>query len=363
MTALRDHLVRLIRDNGPIGIDRYMAEALGHPEYGYYRNRDPFGARGDFVTAPEVSQMFGELIGLWCAVVWEQAGGPAPLRLVELGPGRGTLMADALRAIRRTHPQMAGALDLHLVETSPALRQRQRQALPDVPAAWHDEVGGVPAGPAIVIANEFFDALPIRQFRRTATGWAERVVEVDGEEDGEGRLRFGFRRIGGDPAVPEAFANAPIGALCEACPGGRSVMAALAARIVSAGGAVLAIDYGHARSHPGDTLQAVQDHRPVGVLDTPGEADITAHVDFEVLADAARSAGAVAYEPVPQGDWLRRLGIGVRAERLKRTAGEAQAAGIDSAVARLIEPDGMGTLFKVLAATAPGMPVPPGFET
>jgi NADH dehydrogenase [ubiquinone] 1 alpha subcomplex assembly factor 7 len=359
VTALRDHLAARIRAEGPITVADFMAEALGHPEHGYYRQGDPFGTDGDFITAPEVSQMFGELVGLWGAVVWKMAGEPTPLRLVELGPGRGTLMADMLRAMA-SQPGLGAALDIHLVETSPPLRSRQQAALGGRPARWHDTLTTVPGGPALIVANEFFDALPVRQLVRNADGWDERMVALDGE----GTLVFTTRPCPAPPmAPPRALAAAPPGAIWELAEAGAGVAAALSARLARDGGAALIVDYGTARSHPGDTLQAVRGPPPGPPRQTPGQADVTAHVDFEALMRSALDAGARPHGPVTQGAWLRALGIEARAAQLKRAADPAQAADIDSALDRLIGPEGMGTLFKVLALTGPGLTAPPGFES
>jgi NADH dehydrogenase [ubiquinone] 1 alpha subcomplex assembly factor 7 len=346
-----------IRRFGPITVAEYMALALAHPEHGYYRTRDPLGAAGDFITAPEISQMFGELIGLWCAVEWQRAGAPAPVRLVELGPGRGTLMADALRAAR-TVPAFRDALRVHLVETSPALRQCQRRLLDGIEIAWHENFDGVPAGPLLLIANEFFDALPIRQYVRQGGRWHERLVGLDGD-----RLRF---LAAGDPApegigFPNAVRDAPDGAIIERCPAALALAAAIGGRIAREGIAALIVDYGPERTAAGDSLQAVRGHCFHDVLADPGEADLTAHVDFESLAAVARDAGAAAFGPIAQGTLLQRLGIATRAERLA-AARPAQAAAIAESCRRLIGADGMGTLFKALALLPPGRDAPAGFE-
>ncbi len=349
---LSHHLRALIGRQGPISVARFMELALGHPELGYYRRRDPLGLKGDFVTAPEVSQMFGELIGAWCAVVWSQMGRPDPLRLVELGPGRGTLMADALRVIRQTAPAFHQALRLHLVETSPVLKEKQAALLTDAAPSWHDTFGDVPMGPLLLIANEFFDALPVAQFERQADGWHERLVGEDGD---------GFRFVLSETTVPAPLDDGPAASVFETCDSGRRLAREIGGRLASAGGAALVIDYGHARPAFGDTLQAVRGHRYRPVLESPGEADLTAHVDFAALAAAARDAGAAAYGPIPQGEFLTRLGIGQRAERLSQGAGLAQAAEIVKACRRLIDRQEMGTLFKALAMTGPGQPAPPAF--
>jgi len=347
-SALLPLLIARIRAEGPMTLADYMAACLGDPVHGYYRRADPLGRAGDFVTAPEVSQMFGELIGAWTASVWEGMGQPRPVHLVELGPGRGTLMADALRVIARTAPGFRAALDLHLVETSPALRRRQQAVLPD--AAWHAAWSEVPAGPTILIANEFFDALPIRQLRRSAAGWQERHVAVEQE-----RLAY-LDLPAADPALPDA----PPGTTLEINPEGRRLAGAIAARLVADGGAALVIDYG-ARHGQGDSVQAVKAHRFHDPLADPGEADLTAHVDFGALADAAREAGAAVHGPVDQGLLLTRLGITVRAATLSRKADAAGAQRIAGELRRLIHPGEMGTLFKAMAITAPALPTPPGF--
>ena len=355
--TLEQELRATIAENGPMSVERYMALALGHPVWGYYRTRDPLGASGDFTTAPEISQMFGELVGLWAADVWHGLGRPDPVRLIELGPGRGTLMADALRAARAL-PPFRSAIDVHFVETSPVLRAVQERLLAGqgVAATWHDTIAGPPGGPAIVIANEFFDALPIRQYVRTRRGWCERLVGT-GQAGG---LRFGLA------AEPERALVAPAseGAVTELCPAGQDIMQALAERLRGQGGALLAVDYGYAAPSLSPTLQALKDHRFVDPLMTPGDADLTAHVDFGALAQRARRAGLVVHGPVPQGRFLQALGLDARAAALKRRATAAQAAAIDAAVARLAGPDpGMGDLFKVLAVNCPDQPAPPGFAS
>ncbi|MDF1792649.1 MAG: SAM-dependent methyltransferase [Thalassobaculaceae bacterium] len=359
--SLLDHLRRRVASEGPLSVSDLMADALTHPRFGYYATRDPFGSAGDFVTAPEVSQMFGELIGLWAAVMWQQIGAPAPVRLIELGPGRGTLMADALRAARAV-PGFLGAADLHLVEVSRALREIQGARLAGHTPTWHDDIGDVPGGPAIVIANEFFDALPIVQLVRSGTGWRER--------------RLGFDPQGGNPlwtltpgssplAVllnPRILGTAHPGDIAEVSPASLSVADTLARRIVRDGGAALVIDYGHGASGVGDTLQAVKAHMPVDVLATLGDADLTAHVDFMALAQAAKQAGAATYGPVTQGAFLSALGIVQRAERLAANGTTDQARDIEAAKVRLIGPGEMGTLFKVAAWTGSADAPPPGFE-
>ena len=363
MTPL-DRLIRAeIAANGPMDTGAFMALALAHPRHGYYVTRDPFGQAGDFVTAPEISQMFGELLGLWSVAVWRGLGAPDPFRLIELGPGRGTLMADALRAASRD-PGFLKAAQVTFVETSPVLRQAQGRALAPTGAvpAWADDLNTVPDdAPVILLANEFLDALPSRQLVFTRGQWRDRVI---GHDAGTDSLVFG---AGPGPSAhaallaPDVAARGGEGMVAEICPQALTLGAALGGRLATRGGAALFIDYGPASSGPGDSLQAVKAHRPVPVLERVGEADLTAHVDFARFAEAARQAGADAHGPVAQGDFLGRLGIAVRAEQLCHAVpGKAQA--IRAALTRLTAPDQMGTLFKALALTARGGHAPPGFE-
>ncbi len=357
MTALGDRLVTRIARLGPITVADYMAEALTHPEDGYYMTGDPFGAGGDFVTAPEVSQMFGELIGLWCATVWDTMGRPNPVVLAELGPGHGTLMADALRAAARM-PGFLEASRAHLVETSPPLREKQRAALEEHAVTWHDNFDGVPDAPLLLVANELFDALPIRQFQRTLAGWCERLVDT-------GPAGHGFHLLLGAPSdaqpLPDCFRGAPLGAVCEVSPAGLALAETIGARVARYGGAALIIDYGARDSTPGETLQSVRGHKRHDVFEAPGEADICAHVDFGQISEAARRPGAAVHGPLEQGHFLQALGIGERAAALARGATPADAEAVRSGLARLTEPDQMGSLFKVLAISHPDL-TPPGFE-
>jgi NADH dehydrogenase [ubiquinone] 1 alpha subcomplex assembly factor 7 len=357
MTALDAALRRRIAEQGPITLADYMAACLTDPAHGYYRRGDPLGEAGDFTTAPEISQMFGELLGLWAAETWQQMGAPNKVRLIELGPGRGTLMADALRAVRQAAPAFAAALDLHLVEINPSLRARQRQALGDTPASWHERIDSLPPGPALIVANEFFDALPIRQFVREADGWHERMVGLAGD-----RLAYVSGPPVAEPPIEPAHADAPVGAIAEIGAVAQSVVATLVARLCASGGVLLLIDYGPARSAPGDSLQALRRHQKVDPLAAPGDSDLTAHVDFAALARVARASEAVAFGPVAQGVFLNRLGIVARAAMLARRATAAQARDIEAACRRLIGDSEMGTLFKVLAIAGPDAPAPPGFD-
>ena len=358
MNDLGQHLAQLIRVQGPISIARYMAEALGHPKWGYYMTRDPFGMRGDFITAPEVSQMFGEMIGLWCAAVWELMGAPNRVHLVEIGPGRGTLLSDALRSIA-TVPAFRAALRIHLVETSPYLRIVQQRTLARVGATWHESLAHVPGGPLLLVANELFDALPIRQFQRTTTGWRERLVDLD---QGERAFRLVLAPVAANDHVPAVLRDAPIGSVAEVSPASLALASELAARVGNDGGAALVIDYGASYSAPRETLQAVRNHGRHEVLDAPGEADLCAHVDFGQLALAVHAEQARIAGPIEQGQLLRNLGIEVRAALLKCRANAADGAAIDSALARLTDPGQMGSLFKAMAITHPSLSDLPGFE-
>lgn len=358
MTPLARLLVRRIALAGPITVADFMAEALGHPLHGYYQRRDPLGRAGDFITAPEISQMFGELVGLWCVELWHELGCPDPCHLVELGPGRGTLMADALRA-SRVRPAFGAAIRLHLVETSPYLRERQEQALaPHLPSGhrpqWHASLAEISAGPLLLVANEFFDALPVHQFELRPEGWRERVVACDGE-----KLAFAWATPG--PSFALIGDRQRRGSKAEVSPMALSLAGDIGRRLAHTGGAALIIDYGSGQTLPGESLQAVRRHEPVDPLSDIGETDLSAHVDFASLARAAEEAGAVAHGPLTQGEFLLRLGLEARAESLQARATPAQARDIDSARRRLLDSREMGTLFKALALTAPDLAPPPGF--
>lgn len=361
MTPLTHIIAEEIRATGPIPVERFMELALNHPEFGYYRTRDPLGAGGDFITAPETSQMFGEVIGLWAAVMWENLGAPNPFTLAELGPGRGTLMADALRA-GRTQTGFVETAKVHLVETSPALRALQGRALNGFSPVFHDQIAQLPDGPLIVIANEFFDALPVRQLIRTDAGWAERCVGRSPTRQDQD----GFAFTTGAPVDPEAHAlsvagNEPVGAVREFRPVAQEIAGDLGRRCVEAPGAVLVIDYGYEESATGETFQAVRRHKFADPLSDPGAADLTAHVDFAALARCAHDAGAVVHGPIGQGPFLMSLGILARAKRLLAAATAEQREVIEAALKRLLAPSEMGNLFKVMALTSPGMDAPPGF--
>ena len=354
MNALQQRIADLIAVQGPISIAQYMTLALHDPKDGYYATRDPFGAGGDFTTAPEISQMFGEMLGLWCVQVWHDQGRPEPVRLVELGPGRGTLMADALRAMRVV-PEFLSALDVVLVEASPVLRDMQQAKLADCGAnlAWTDRFDATSIDRTLfLIANEFFDALPIRQFVRVGTGWRERMVTASAD----GQLSFVLAPVAGDALVPAERNGAPQGGVTEIAPAATALTEEIARTIVQHGGGALIVDYGYGAPGYGETLQAVESHSFADVLADPGESDLSAHVDFLALAEAVRRGGAAPWGPAGQGPFLRDLGITVRAERLIQND-PAVAAALD----RLINPQQMGTLFKALAIVAEDAPKPPGF--
>lgn len=328
-----------------------------HPEHGYYAKADPFGAEGDFTTAPEISQIFGELVGLWCAEMWRGIGAPAGVGLVELGPGRGTLMADALRAAAML-PEFLDATSVHLVEASPTLRRVQERTLTGYEVVWHDSAATLPELPLLVVANEFFDALPVHQFRFTERGWSELLVSA-GEE--------GFALVVGPAPSPRArliadsvTENAEIGDVTEVCPAALSLIEAISAGIVAHGGAALIVDYGDEVARPHASLQSVRGHAAHDFLDAPGSADITAHLDFAALKRAA-APDARCWGPVLQREFLLSLGLEARAARLAASATPEQRVEIESACHRLIAPGEMGTLFKALAITAGDGPPPPAF--
>ena len=355
VTALAGLIAARIAAAGPISLADYMAECLLHPEHGYYATRDPLGAAGDFTTAPEISQMFGELLGLWLVKSWQDQGSPAPFVLAEPGPGRGTLMADALRAARLV-PGFGAAARLHLVEASPALRAVQADRLAGHAPRWHTGIESLPDAPLFLIANEFFDALPIRQFVRRGGGWAERMVGLE-----DGRLAFGLARPVPIVALNHRLADTSDGDVVEICPAAGPAIAEIARRIATCGGAALIIDYGAGPSL-GDTFQALRAHRPEHPLASPGAADLTAHVDFVALAHAARSVpGVQVCGPLAQGALLERLGIGARAAALaRRLTGPALESHL-AAYRRLTHREEMGTLFRALALVPAGAPLPPGF--
>ena len=359
---LETEIRRLIALAGPMPVSQFMALCLCHPVHGYYTTHDPLGSDGDFTTSPEISQMFGELVGLWAAAVWHQMGAPPQVRLIELGPGRGTMMLDMLRAAH-VMPDFRKAAAVHLIETSPALLQRQRETLgkADVTIVWHDALADVPDGPAIIIANEFFDALPLNQAVKLEDGWHERVIALDPK----GNLVFA---VGPEPfkffeqTLPPPARTAGVGSIFEWRADAYTLE--VARRVVRGGGGALIIDYGHLESMVGDTFQAMRARRKSDPLAAPGFSDVTAHVDFQALAQVAEGMGARVHGPIDQGTLLRRLGIEQRATNLKKVAPPDKAAAVDLALARLTAggKTGMGSMFKAIGLSAPQLTALPGFD-
>jgi len=356
---IADKIVRRIRAEGPLTVAAYMAMALHDKEGGYYARREPIGAAGDFTTAPEISQIFGELIGLWCAELWTRIGRPYPVILAELGPGRGVLMSDLLRAAG-TVPEFRRALRIVLVEASPVLRAEQERRLRQARPAWVNRVEELPDGPMLIVANEFLDALPIRQFVCGTEQWSERMVGVDPED----RLVFvdGPENPVASLLVPSALRDCAPGTIVEICPAALALAGTLGSRLAQQPGAALFIDYGSFPTAPGPTLRALRGHRPVSVLAAPGTADLSAHVDFVAFAQAAGAAGAEIYGPISQRRFLTALGAGLRLAALSARATPAQWPSVESGVRRLLDPGEMGDLFKVVALISPGLPSPAGFD-
>lgn len=359
VAPLAEILRRRIATEGPITVAAWMADCLLHPEHGYYRSQQAIGLGGDFITAPEISQMFGEMLGLWAADTWQAIGAPAICYLVELGPGRGTLMRDALRAASAM-PAFRAALTPVLMEASARMREQQQATLDGEKAIWCEQIAALPKdAPLIVLANEFLDALPVRQFQRGSDhAWHERCVGLDA--DGVFCFQLDPRALPFDDLLPEILRDAPPGAILESSPPVRAVAVEMAARLKQQGGAALFIDYGYAKPDFGETLQAVYRHAYAHPLENPGLADLTVHVDFASFALAATRAGAIAHGSLGQGEFLTRLGIGARAAKLKQS-NPSQGGDLDRALHRLTAPEAMGTLFKVMALTAPESPKPAGF--
>lgn len=348
--SLRDRLAAAIAQGGPLSVVQYMTACLHDPDFGYYATRPSLGERGDFITAPLISQMFGELLGVWAAATWERMGSPASVRLVELGPGDGTLMSDVLRASRSV-PGFLSAADVWLVETSGPLEILQRDRVGGA-ARWAATLANVPEGaPLILIANELLDCLPARQFVRTAAGWAEQVVGLDGK----GQLTFALSPT----PIASLLPDAATGQVYEQSAAQAALGAELGGRIARDGGAALLIDYGRDATGFGDTLQAMRRHRKVDPLACPGEADLTVHADFPAVMDAARAQG-VGAAILSQGAFLARMGIGPRAEALLRLS-PGRSARIGRELDRLIADDEMGALFKACVIHTPGW-APPAFE-
>jgi NADH dehydrogenase [ubiquinone] 1 alpha subcomplex assembly factor 7 len=358
MSALEGRIKALIAAQGPISIAQFMTQALHDPQGGYYATRDPFGSGGDFITAPEISQMFGEMLGLWCIQTWHDQGRQKNTRLVELGPGRGTLMHDVLRTARSV-PDFFNGLDVTLVEASPVLRTIQEEKLKDSGAAlhWRARFDDAPADrPLFLLANEFFDTLPIRQFVKTERGWCERMVTLQDE-----RLCFALAPLPAPTAlIPAERRDAPMGAVFETAPAAGALAEEIAAIVARRGGGALIVDYGYDAPGTGETLQAVASHSFADVLEEPGMSDLSAHVDFPALAQAARRGGAAVFGPQNQGAFLADLGITARAEKLM-AANPGAAQTLVAGVERLIAPQQMGILFKALAIMPGAAPKPAGF--
>ncbi len=357
MNRLGEKIAGLIRAAGPISVADYMAMCLFDPGDGYYTTREPFGVKGDFITAPEVSQMFGELVAVWLVQAWEAIGRPAPVTLAEIGPGRGTLMKDIVRTVARIAPDLATKATFALIEASPRLTEVQRQTVGQsgVSITWHATPATLPDQPLLIVGNEIFDALPFRQFVKADGKWLERAVGLD--DHGQFHFGIGAATLGSD-TLPRGGDNAPDGSIFEIAPPREALMAEIAARLARNGGAGLFFDYGHLQPGLADTFQAVRKHRSEGVFDNPGEADLTSHVDFSALAGTARAHG-LAYHAITQGDFLLGMGLIERAGRLGQDADEAAREKISAAVERLAGPDQMGSLFKTLAVLPKGLVLPP----
>jgi NADH dehydrogenase [ubiquinone] 1 alpha subcomplex assembly factor 7 len=351
--SLADTLRRRIVSEGPITVHDYMEACLADPVSGYYIARQPVGKAGDFITAPEISQIFGELLGLWVASVWQAMGEPETITIAELGPGRGTLMADALRAIKAV-PRLHQSLSIALIETSPVLREVQADALGSFDVAWFDAIEDLPDVPVILLANEFLDALPVRQYVRREDGWHERCVGTTHDA-----FAYVERDEATDIALPPELRHAEAGATFETRPAMAKLVAALAARTEPV--AALFVDYGHARSGFGDTLQAVRGHRFADPLEAPGNSDLSAHVDFADLARQAKAAGLKSFGPISQSALLIGLGLETRRDALLQRANSEQRQAIVAGVNRLTDPGVMGDLFKALAVTSKTLPPPPPF--
>jgi len=349
MTSLESLIRQIIAQEGPVPVARFMQIALQHPEHGYYMKGDPLGVAGDFTTAPEISQMFGELIGLWCAEVWRLLGKPSPFVLLELGPGRGTLMQDALRATAKIEG-FHSALRLHLIESNETLRAQQVEKLRDHAPVYCADLASLPDLPLIAVANEFLDAMPVHQYVKTEQGWRERLVGMSDD-------RLVFVEESRDTMLPLPDDKM----FYELSPLGVAVTEALAAHIAAHRGAALLIDYGATEPSGADTLQAVSGHERVSPLERVGHVDLTAHVDFLALRLAARKHGVHVSETVTQADFLKAMGIDLRAWQLKMKAGYEEALAIEASLQRLVDPRQMGTLFKVMSLTTSTVKEVPGF--
>jgi len=360
--SLKERLARLIAAQGPIGVAQFMTLALHDPDSGYYATRDPFGKKGDFTTAPEISQMFGEMLGLWLALAWDDQGRPGHPLLMELGPGRGTLMADMLRTLKAV-PGFLKDADIVMVEASPHLRAVQQEKLAaHGRVTWQNQFDPPAGRPIFLVANEFFDALPIRQYVKTARGWCERMVTLSDGELCDGALAFALAPAPAPGAlIPESRADAPDGGVYETAPSAIALAEEIGRRIAAQGGAALLVDYGYQEIGFGETLQAVGAHSFADLLENPGDHDLSAHVDFTALSLAGRRGGAGVHGPIGQGALLAALGIAARADALS-AKNPASASDVGAALSRLIAPSQMGTLFKALAFLPPGATTAPGFD-
>ena len=353
MTKLFDYLKLRIETEGSITLADYMAESLGHSEFGYYNTTVPIGKSGDFITSPEVSQMFGELIGLWSAVCWQQLGTPNKFNFIELGPGRGTLLLDAIRAAKVV-PGYLDSIDFHLVETSPILAKLQKQNLSTLKNSclWYKNFEQVPDGPFFLIGNEFIDALPIRQYIGADGEWYERLVGLNKLGTALCRLTS-ITPSDGEFVVPSGLNGRNDGIIWEVCPEAQKIISSISSTLLERSGVAIFIDYGYVKQAGGDTFQAVRNHEYCDPLGTPGSNDLTAHVDFEAIKQVAENKGVRVSGPITQGAFLRRIGIEKRAERLMNVATPRQKRDIETGVKRLIDDNEMGRLFKVMALSHP----------
>jgi len=358
--SLEDKIKNILKEKGHMTTDEYMSVCLYDDEFGYYRVHDPIGRDGDFITSPEISQTFGEMIGAWLAATWSSVDSPKEKILVELGPGRGTLMKDILRATKNVDGFHDG-LEVHLVEVNEKLRDRQRNVLEHekVEIFWHDSVDDLPAKPIFLVANEFFDALPIVQFTKMKKGWRENIIRLDEE----GNLEFGILEKKTKPCklVPEEFDDAKVGDFYEMSPYSIEVIEKISEHIKKHDGAALIIDYGYFKNELADTFQSVKAHKYHNPLKTPGEADLTAHVNFPNLQKVAIKKGVNAYANVTQGELLVSLGIGIRAKAIMEKLNGRDKDVFGDAIKKLISVDEMGSLFKCMAIMRQDRDVPYGF--
>lgn len=351
-TLLNDHIKILIQNEGPMDVATYMQICLTDPQYGYYTTGKPIGRKGDFITAPEISQLFGELIGIWIIDTWQKLGAPSPFSLIEAGPGRGTLMADILRTITKLSAPCAASAQICLIEISPTLKTMQKDKLSTyaMPLSWHESIDDIVDSPFILIANEFLDALPINQYQFSEGQWGERAIGLSPEN----RLTWGLK-----PTQFKTRLTPKSGDIFETCPAAQTLITHLSKRIAKQNGAALLVDYGHLASGFGDTFQAVKDHVHTNPLDMPGHADLTAHVDFEPLQAIAKTAGLNVHTTT-QGAFLLAMGLLERAGTLGASLSIKQQEKIRIDVERLAAPEKMGNLFKVMALSKNGI-IPHGF--